>query len=232
MLRQPTVRLAGPVPTLVLQSPPELQVTLVTPAAPKRTPPAPDVNGVPFRRLEPARDARLRLLLAALGLLTLASAAWAGPTSLPRSDHNTPDPTCSHAGYRSTIDRLDRCVCQAGYSGPSCGTCAVGFERDASGACVLGAAARRDVCYDKGTPYLDPYGGIACQCDAGLTGPDCGGPDIKIEGAGRSVNAGDTVVLRAKGGSGSYKWSLVTPRGTLLAGGRGGRRRSTSHRQT
>jgi N-acyl-D-amino-acid deacylase len=155
------------------------------------------------------------LTLAVLGVLALSTTGWALDTSTLQTEPDRADPTCSFAGDVATIDGGSQCVCQAGYSGPSCESCAAGFERDASGACILGATARRSVCYDKGTPYLDRFGGIACRCDAGFTGPDCGGPPIKVEGADRSVNAGGKLVLHASGGSGSYRWSLVTPRGSL-----------------
>ncbi len=135
------------------------------------------------------------------------------------------DTSCSNAGHRALIDGLSQCVCEAEYSGVSCELCAVGFERAAGGKCALGAGARRDVCFDKGAPYLDPFGGIACRCDAGRKGEDCGGPDIRIDGATRSVEAGKKLRLRARGGRGPYEWELVSQRGALSGGNARGTRR-------
>lgn len=123
---------------------------------------------------------------------------------------------CSSAGRQALVDGATQCVCQTGYAGRSCETCAVGYDRDAAGKCVLGATARHAVCFDKGTPYLDKYGDIACRCDTGFSGADCGGPDIVIDGATRSVEAGQQLRLRARGGSGAYTWELLSQRGVLL----------------
>jgi CubicO group peptidase (beta-lactamase class C family) len=131
----------------------------------------------------------------------------------------TTDSTCSSAGRREMIDGRSQCACLPEYSGETCELCAAGFQRDGAGRCVLGSIARKNICFDKGTPYLNQFGEIACRCDAGFSGPDCGGPKIVVDGANVSVRAGGQLTLRAKGGSGSYLWVLPTGRGALAGAG-------------
>lgn len=169
---------------------------------------------------------QLLFTAAVASLLILASSSPARADERPASRDFTSDPffagaaqtigSCSNAGSLKVIDGETQCVCRPGFTGRSCESCAAGFERGPGKTCVLGAAARRDVCYDKGTPYLDRSGGIACRCDKGKKGIDCGGPDIVIEGAARSIEAGKQVRLRAKGAKAPYTWELLTQRGTLV----------------
>jgi CubicO group peptidase (beta-lactamase class C family) len=133
------------------------------------------------------------------------------------------DSACSSAGKRDVVDGALQCICNAGYSGQACESCAVGYERDKTGKCVLGAIARREMCFNKGTPYLNAFGDIACKCDTGYSGPSCGGPALVVDGNLLSLEAGARRRLRVKGGSGSYEWLLPSGRGMLIADGTGGR---------
>lgn len=67
-----------------------------------------------------------------------------------------------------------RWVGEAGYAGGPREACRTGFERDASGAWVLGQGCRDSVCSGRGGCVLIELGALGCECGPGLDDPDCG----------------------------------------------------------
>ncbi len=65
------------------------------------------------------------------------------------------------------------CECRTGYDGPSCDTCATGYQdNDDNGSCVPTCATSGLNCGDFGT-CSDNSGAAACVCDEGYTGSSC-----------------------------------------------------------
>ncbi|XP_075991835.1 wing blister isoform X2 [Anticarsia gemmatalis] len=60
-----------------------------------------------------------------------------------------------------------QCLCKPGYSGPECETCAVGYRRVPTGACVSCACDRRGAL----SPHCDVHG--RCRCRDFAAGPRC-----------------------------------------------------------
>ena len=65
------------------------------------------------------------------------------------------------------------CVCENGYAGASCGTCAAGWQdNDGDGVCAMTCASAGLDCGDHGA-CSDAGGAAICACDAGYDGPAC-----------------------------------------------------------
>ncbi len=84
------------------------------------------------------------------------------------------DPTaCNGRGACDDTGGVVTCACDAGYTGPRCASCATGFHRDATDACVADErCADRDPCGAFGT-CVDATGEIECVCDVGYAGELC-----------------------------------------------------------
>ena len=111
--------------------------------------------------------------------------------------------SCGGHGSCVVAGRDAICACQPGYSGADCQDCAPSYERDTAGACVLGAACRAAKCGGHGACVPAAGGEVACQCDAGYPGPDCGGAPLSIAAASETLTLYDAqqVVLTRSGKS-------------------------------
>ncbi|MGV3623385.1 MAG: hypothetical protein ACO1OB_21375 [Archangium sp.] len=76
--------------------------------------------------------------------------------------------TCSGHGTCELDTGAPRCTCEAGYAGARCASCDQGFERDASGACVMPTCVR-ERCNGRGLCGDD----LSCACFAAYTGEAC-----------------------------------------------------------
>lgn len=82
--------------------------------------------------------------------------------------------SCSgiEAGTCDDTDGVVTCVCNSGYAGDACESCATDFQFDSTGACVEAeSCADADPCVN-GT-CDDSTGVISCACDDGYAGADC-----------------------------------------------------------
>jgi CubicO group peptidase (beta-lactamase class C family) len=134
-----------------------------------------------------------------------------------RQEESCKDKKCSDAGTCMVVDGNAVCVCRPGWSGEDCSDCAVGFEKDARGNCVLGNTCREEYCYGKGDCAVDTSSGdLVCECDEGFSGPDCGGPDIVISGPETSIYQGESIKLTATGSrDGTFIWRIKSGPGNL-----------------
>ncbi len=125
--------------------------------------------------------------------------------------------TCGGRGACVVAGRDAICACEPGYSGSDCQDCAPSYERNATGACVLGAACRAAKCGGHGSCLPAAAGEVVCQCDAGYPAPDCGGAPLTIAAASETLTLYDTqsLVLKPQGGVGPYAWSLTAGPGRL-----------------
>jgi hypothetical protein len=80
--------------------------------------------------------------------------------------------TCAGHGTCAASNGQTRCVCQPGYTAAHCDSCALGFHRDAGGACAVDEACSGDECGAHGD-CVDTSGVIECACHAGYTGAAC-----------------------------------------------------------
>jgi CubicO group peptidase (beta-lactamase class C family) len=121
--------------------------------------------------------------------------------------------SCSGHGTCTVDGRFGVCVCDEGYTGSDCGECAPDYERDPLDRCVLGGRCRDAKCGGHGDCVALEFGDVACVCDAGFSGVDCGGPDLQVTTTAerRSLYEGETLVLDPPGSVGPYTWSLVDP---------------------
>jgi CubicO group peptidase (beta-lactamase class C family) len=133
-------------------------------------------------------------------------------------DETCDDVVCSSFGTCVASNGSATCACDPGYTGPDCSACATGYEPDRTGACTLGAECRAELCHGKGDCALDSLGNLVCQCDPGLGGADCGGPDIVVSGPDTSIYQGQEFVFTASGGSGQYLWTIESGPGSLVGG--------------
>lgn len=84
--------------------------------------------------------------------------------------------TCgSHGQCSAASAGGPTCLCEVGYTGPTCSTCEAGFHRDSLDRCVSDtrcADQKEDPCGAYGQ-CADDQGVIKCSCDAGYEGPRC-----------------------------------------------------------
>ncbi len=81
--------------------------------------------------------------------------------------------SCSFAGTCSHDAGSPQCQCNAGYTGPSCNTCATGFHRNAQYQCVADeTCASNNRCTSNGTCAVQ-NGVAVCSCRTGYAGPTC-----------------------------------------------------------
>ena len=108
-----------------------------------------------------------------------------------RQEESCDAENCSFTGECRIVDGKAVCVCRPGYGGEDCSQCAVGYERDFIGRCVLGNTCREEYCYGKGDCAVERNSSdIVCQCDDGFSGPACGGPRIIISSPENSIYQG------------------------------------------
>ena len=128
--------------------------------------------------------------------------------------------TCSGRGT-CVVDGPDAiCACDAGYSGDDCQTCAPNYE-PIGGRCVLGDNCAEAKCGGHGDCVDTPFGDVVCACDTGFSGPDCGGPALRIAASSETLAlyAGESVILEPRGGSPPYDWQLVQGPARLVSCG-------------
>ncbi|HEX5042513.1 MAG TPA: hypothetical protein VFV75_06380, partial [Candidatus Polarisedimenticolaceae bacterium] len=119
--------------------------------------------------------------------------------------------TCGGRGACVAAGRDAICACDPGHSGADCQDCAPNYERDATGACVLGAACAAAKCGGHGSCQPAASGEVVCQCDAGYPAPDCGGSALAIVTASETLSLYDaqSIVLMPQGGVGPFQWILT-----------------------
>jgi hypothetical protein len=129
--------------------------------------------------------------------------------------------SCSGHGLCRVDGRDAVCACDPGYAGADCDECAANYERNTAGVCVLGQACREGKCGGHGSCSAAPFGEIACVCDAGFSGVDCGGPDLFIRNTGdrQTLYDQETIVVVNGGGNPPFTWrvtgpALITPCGS------------------
>jgi hypothetical protein len=119
--------------------------------------------------------------------------------------------TCGGRGACVVAGRDAICACEPGHTGAECQDCAPSYERNATGACVLGGACRTAKCGGHGSCLPAAAGEVVCQCDAGYAGADCGGPPLAIVASSETLSLYDaeSVVLKPQGGAPPYDWNVV-----------------------
>jgi hypothetical protein len=81
--------------------------------------------------------------------------------------------SCSFAGTCSVVAGFATCTCDAGYTGPSCSACAMGFRRDANFRCVANqSCSTGNPCVGPGT-CVEQNGVVGCRCEPGFAGMGC-----------------------------------------------------------
>ncbi|MBN2496239.1 MAG: hypothetical protein JXR96_16725, partial [Deltaproteobacteria bacterium] len=94
-------------------------------------------------------------------------------TGLCDPDETCDGVSCSGHGTCDLRYGLAVCLCNTGYTGFTCETCAIGYHLS-GGLCLADESCAGVTCSGHGTCYMQ--GGVAlCACDAGYTGSDCEG---------------------------------------------------------
>jgi hypothetical protein len=80
---------------------------------------------------------------------------------------------CGDHGACVVTDGVKACVCDAGWAGAACETCAAGYHRDATGLCVADTACLAGTCSGHGT--CEVIGGVplCTACVTGYAGARC-----------------------------------------------------------
>jgi len=146
------------------------------------------------------------------------------------ADTTCDDLACSENGRCVVEDGEPVCVCRRGYVGDGCERCAVGYEKNSTGQCVIGPVCREVYCSGFGECVDDGFT-IKCECDRGHSGDHCEDgwdgdpselhppPRIVLNGTNQSVRVGECVPLDIDSlGVGNlandFVWKLEGP-GTL-----------------
>jgi hypothetical protein len=148
------------------------------------------------------------------------------------ADESCEEVDCSRSGECQKIAGKAVCACQPGYAGASCDRCAVGYEQNREGECVLGDDCRERFCSGQGD-CSQRGDELICVCDAGASGPQCqnggGNPSIlraptyiEISDTDRSLELGTLRQMCATVYGGGLidtqlNWSIIGP-GTLTFG--------------
>lgn len=117
------------------------------------------------------------------------------------------------------------CVCDPGWAGAACDTCAGGYEDDGEGGCaLLPPTCQADSCSGHGT-CDDADGDIICDCDPGYDGMDCGrcADGYEDDGAGGCAPLSGQCTTQSCSGHGSCDDSSGSFVCTCLPGYQGAR---------
>jgi EGF-like domain/Laminin EGF domain len=89
----------------------------------------------------------------------------------PAKNTFCPNSLCSEHGQCSAPEEFPSCVCDEGYSGPTCASCGSGFHPQGGG-CAADERCTDDACGEHGTCSMD-QGRAYCVCDDGYSSEDC-----------------------------------------------------------
>lgn len=115
---------------------------------------------------------------------------WLG--GCPQVAEPCPTSYCSSHGTCTERDAIPTCVCEAGYEGLNCSTCATGFHRVGLATCAPDETCDGEFCNARGTCSLVNNERV-CTCDRGYDGPACAScyPGFEdVSDAGVSLDAG------------------------------------------
>ncbi len=137
---------------------------------------------------------------------------------------------CDDRGGCTVFSGKAVCACDEGYVGETCERCAVGYERNREGDCVLDAECRERFCSGQGDCILRGED-LVCDCDPDASGDHCenggGNPNIPraptwivLKGTDRSIEQGESrLICPSLFGGGlidtQLDWTLDGP-GTLF----------------
>jgi len=126
---------------------------------------------------------------------------------------------CSGHGTCQVLGRDAVCACDEGHTGRECEECAPDYERDGGGFCVLGQMCRDAKCGAHGDCRATAFGDITCECDAGFSGVDCGGPDLAIATDAETFTLydGESIVVTPEGGDPPYAWEVLEGPARVMA---------------
>lgn len=131
--------------------------------------------------------------------------------------------TCdSHDCGNGTCDDSQgypQCICTDGFIGASCNECRPGLTL-VDGACVGTSECAHDFCNDNGECVASPMGRIACECEVGFEGTNCGIPDLRIGVEPGSIEIGESLDLypslaNSANCPSGFDWTLVSGPGSI-----------------